>query len=128
MHDLEGLPRVLLPDRHENEVVEGPLGRKRHVDDLGKVHFENRQEDPDARPAHVEVLHRGNTNDGAGIDRILAAGDRRDMEDGIIVHRRVEPSVVAEGTLGTRLPGLDITLDHKVALRRHLERLGHALY
>ena len=49
------------------------------------------------------------------------------MEDGVVVHRRVESGVVAERSLGTHLAGLHIPLDHEVALGRDFQRLGDAL-
>ena len=72
VHDLEGLLGVLFADADEDEVVENAFGRERDIDDLREVHFEDRQENPDAGVAHVEILHRRNADDRGGIDRVLA--------------------------------------------------------
>ena len=55
-------------------------------------------------------------------------GNRRDMEDRIIIHRRVEAGVVAEGALGPHLPRLNIPLDHKVTLGGDFQRLSDTFH
>ena len=77
VHDLEGLIRILLPDADKHEVVKNTFRRQRHIDDLREIHFENRQENPHAGVAHVEIFHRRNADDRGRINRIAAMGDRR---------------------------------------------------
>ncbi len=122
------MSRIALLDGHQHEVVEDALGRHMDVDNLGQEETHQRQEQPLGCLAHVDVLHGRHSDDSCGIDRVLAVGDCRDVEDRERLNRRIVAGVIAEGTLWKVVVGLHITLDHDFRLRWDLERLAYAVH
>jgi len=60
--------------------------------------------------------HRRFTHDGRGIDGVFAVRDAGDVEDGIVIGRRIEAGVVTEGAFAAQLIELHISFKH--VLRR----------
>ena len=73
VHHLVRLPRILLLDRDEHQVVKDPFGRHVVVDDLGNRQLEQRKEDSLGGVAEVEVFHRRTPDDRRRKNRIAAA-------------------------------------------------------
>ena len=120
-HDLARLSRIAFTNGHNHQVVEDRLRRQVDVDNLRRRESDQRQENAlDGKP-HPCILHRRLAYDGRGIDRILAMCDAGDMEDRIVVGKRVETSVIAEGPFGAQLAELDIALQNNLRMGGHLE-------
>ena len=71
MHDLARMPRVLLLDRNNRQVMKDTDRRKMHVDDFGQGHTHQRQEKPLGRLAEIGVLHRRPAHDRRWVDGFL---------------------------------------------------------
>ena len=126
VHQFEGLVGVLFLQAHERQVVKDTLRRQGQVHQLRKVHLQHRHQDPHAGRPQPKILHRGLAHHRRGIDRVLPVGDRRDPEPRILVHRRVKTGVIPERPLVHRIARrIHRSLDHKIRVRRHPDRLAH---
>ena len=121
VHHLEGLIGILLPDADEDQIVENTLRRKRHVHHFRKIHFEDGQENPHARVAHVKIFHRRDADDGGRINGVAAMRDRGQMKDRIILDRGVITGVIAERSFRPHLARLDIAFEDEIGIGRNFE-------
>ena len=128
VHDLAGMPRVSLAHRHQDQVVENPLGRHADVRDLRQLALHDRQEDPLDGLADVVVLHGRRADDGGLVDRIPPAGDAGQVEHRVLIRKRIIPGVVAEGALGPPLLRVDVSLQDDLGRGGDLDVDGHALH
>src|SRR5204862_6886581 len=71
--------------------------------------------------AGVVVLHRGNADYCCRINGVMPVRDRCQMKDWVIFNRCIKSGMIAKRPLWAHLPGLNITLQNKVNVRRHLE-------
>ena len=118
---------IALADGDDHEVVEDALGGEVDVADLGDGELHERQEDALHGLAHPGILHGRLTDDGGGVDGVLAVGDGGEMEDGVLVLHGVEAGVVAEGAFGAELAELDEALEDVLGVGGHLEVDGLGL-
>lgn len=127
VHDFIGLHGVGFFDADKDEVVEDAFGGEGDVDNLGKVHLKDGEEQFHAGTADVEVFHGRDADDGAGINGILAMGDGGDVKDGIRLGQGVVAGVIAEGAFhAERFLGIDVTFDDKVGIGGDHEVVGLA--
>src|SRR5208282_6352984 len=119
MHYLVRLVRILFSDADKNEIMENALSRQRHIGYLWKIHFEHRQKDPDTGVSEIKILHWRHSNNGSGVNRCLAVGDRGKMKHRIPVNRRIKACMITKRSLLANLTGLYISFQDKINIRRH---------
>jgi hypothetical protein len=125
VHDFVGLHGVGFFDADKDEVVKNAFGRKGDIDNLGKVHLKDGEEQFHAGTADVEILHGRDADNGGGVDGVLAMGDGGDVKDGVRLGQGVVAGVVAEGAFhAERFLGVDVAFDDKVRIGRNHEVVG----
>ena len=121
MHHLLRMAGERLADRDDAAVVEGARDGKVVVDDLRDGHADRGQEDPLRGLAEPRVLLRRLADHDRRIDRIAAHGQRRQVEDGEPLGRRVVAGVVAERPLVGQLVLRDVALEDDLRVRGHVD-------
>src|SRR5580704_11567401 len=126
MHYLVRLVGILFPDADKNEIVENTLSRQRHIGDFWKIHFEHRQKDPDTSVSEIKIFHWRNSNDGSGVNRCLAVGDRGEMKHRVPINRRIKACMITKRPLLTNLTGLYISFQDEIDVGRYRQIHGLA--
>ena len=119
---------VALADRHQHYVVEDPFRRHTHVADFRQLQAHQGQEDSFDRFAHVEVFHGWGTDDGGGVDGVATVRYAGDVEDRILVGKRVISGVVAERTFSAGLGDVHIAFQNELGVRGNFNVVGDALH
>jgi hypothetical protein len=121
MHYFESLIRILLPDAHENQIVEYAFGRQRHIHDFREIHFEYRQKNSNGGVADVEIFHWRFTDDGRRVNRVTSVRDRSQMENGVVFDCGVKPGMITKRPFRAHLGWLQITFQNEINVCRHLQ-------
>ena len=121
MHHLLRVPGEALADRDDRAVVERAGDGQVVVDDLRHAHPDRGQEDALGRLAEPRVLLRRLADDDRRVDRVAPHRERRHVEDGERLGRRVVAGVVAERALGGEVALLDVALEHDLRVRGDLD-------
>ena len=121
VHHPPRLHRVFLVDFDEGAVVKHAADRQRVIDDVRNEHLQKRKENPLGRLAQEIILHRRLADDRGRVDRILAHGDRGDVEGGVEIGEGIEAGVIAERALQKRLGWIDVSFYDDFSIRGDLQ-------
>ena len=110
-HHALGVAGVGLLHRDHGDPVGAALGRQPEVDDLRELLAQQRDEHLVQRLAQHAGLVRRPAGEGGQVDRVLAHGDRADLEDRELLDRIVVAGVVAVGPLVGVVVEQDVALD-----------------
>ena len=128
VHDLPGLSRIRLANRHQHQIMEHAFHGQIDVHDLRDRQLHHGQKNALDSLAHEGVFHRRLANNRRRINRILTVRDAGSMKDRVFVGQRIKPCMVAKRTFRAKLVEVNVALEDNLGVGRNFEVDGFALH
>src|ERR1017187_1065346 len=121
VHHLARLSGIGLANGNDHQVMEHAFDGQVDVHQFRNGQLHQRQENALDRLAHPSVFLRRLADDGRRIDRIFSVGHAGDVKHRILVFKRVEAGVVAEGPFGAEFVEIDVAFEDDLGSGRNFE-------
>ena len=126
--DFVRVSRILLLDRHVDQIVRDAARRQVVINDLRQNQLRGYEENSLGGLDQVRVLHRRATDNRRGVNRVFAHGDGRHVKQRVLILQSVEPRVIPKWPFDNpRFIRVDVALQNKLCIRRNLETDRDAL-